>query len=123
MDSIIFNAIDTYYKVLAKRGYHNLTDTLRLLVLCFYRDFVFKDYRALLGREDYALIEKAINCLFNSTCLIPYTDYLKMGKLHLGEVTELTQRIKTLEDTEVVKAIDTESTEGSDVIIIAEDDE
>ena len=35
----------------------------------------------------------ALDCLFGSTCLIPYPDYLKMGKLHLGDMTEVSQRI------------------------------
>jgi hypothetical protein len=48
-----------------------------------------------------------------------------MGKLHLGEMTELAQRLKTLEDTSVLKLIhDTASAEGdleSDVMVIAEE--
>lgn len=46
-----------------------------------------------------------MNCLFGSNCLIPYTDYLKMGKLYLGQMTEMASRIKTIEDTEVIKVI------------------
>jgi hypothetical protein len=64
---------------------------------------VYHDYRGLLSKADYSLIEQALNCLYGSTCLIPYPDYLKMGKLHLGEMTEMAQRIKRAEDTEVVK--------------------
>jgi hypothetical protein len=75
----------------------------RLMLLIFYRDFTLKDYRGLLSKDDYHLIEKALDCLWGSNCLIPYPDYLKMGKLHLGEMTEMAQRIKRAEDTEVVK--------------------
>jgi hypothetical protein len=92
----------------------------------FYNDFVYTDYRGFLSKDDYRLIERALNCLFGSTCLIPYPDYLKMGKLHLGEITEVAQRVKTLEETSVVKLIhDLESAEGtvqSDVIVVAEED-
>ena len=62
-----------------------------------------------------------------ATCLIPYPDYLKMGKLHLGEVTELAQRVKNIEDTEVVKLIhDLDNAEGtlpSDVLLYAEEED
>jgi hypothetical protein len=83
----------------------------KLLLLCFYRDFVFHDYRGILSQEDYALIDRALDCLWGSTCLIPYPDYLKMGKLHLGEMTEMAQRIKNAENTKVVK-VKVEDDEG-----------
>jgi hypothetical protein len=121
MDNIIFNTITDYYKVLQRRGYHSYKDVKRILVLSFYRNFVMNDYRGLISREDYSYIERALNCLFGSTCLIPYPDYLKMGKLHIGEMTEMAQRVKTLEETEVLKAFDGDD-ENSDIMILSEDD-
>ena len=101
-------------------------DAQKLLVLSFYRDFVFGDYRGILSREDYCCIEQALDCLYGSTCLIPYPDYLKMGKLHLGEMTEMAHRVKTLEGTDVLKLIhNIESAEGdiqTDIVVIAEDE-
>ena len=123
MDNIIFNAISQYYAVLCKLGYYSYDSVLKLLVLCFYRDFTLQDYRGILSKEDYQEIERALNCLFGSNCLIPYPDYLKMGKLHLGEMTELAQRIKDVEDTKVLKAFDAESLEGSDIIVLGDKDE
>jgi len=122
MDNIIFNTITDYYKVLQRRGYHSYKDVKRILVLSFYRNFVMNDYRGLISREDYSYIERALNCLFGSTCLIPYPDYLKMGKLHIGEMTEMAQRVKTLEETEVLKAFDGDD-ENSDIMILSEDDD
>ena len=119
MDNIIYNAITKYYKALKKLGYYKYEDAYKLLVLCFLRDFVYNDYRGLIKKSDYSIIERALNCLFGSSCLIPYPDYLKMGKLHLGEVTELASRVKTLENTDVIKAFDTEGT----TIVITSDDE
>ena len=83
----------------------------KLLILCFYRDFTLQDYRGLINKDDYHLIEKALDCLYGSTCLIPYPDYLKMGKLHLGEMTEVLERVKKVEDTKVVKTNNTYSQE------------
>jgi hypothetical protein len=123
MDEIIYNAISQYYAALCKLGYYSYKEVFRLLLLAFYRDFVFHDYRGILSREDYHEIEKALDCLFGSNCLIPYPDYLKMGKLHIGEITELSQRLKTLEDTDVLKAFNADGTEDSDIIITAEEGE
>lgn len=98
MDEIVYQALSRYYHTLEKTGYISYPQMQKLLVLSFYRDFVYKDYRALLSKEDYRCIEWALDCLYGSTCLIPYPDYLKMGKLHLSEVTELAERVRILEE-------------------------
>ena len=121
MDNIVFNTISDYYKILQRRGYHSYADVKKILVLSFYWNFVTSDYRGLIEKKDYSLIERALNCLFGSTCLIPYPDYLKMGKLHIGEMTEMDHRVKTLEDTEVLKAFAGDN-ENSDIVILSEDE-
>jgi hypothetical protein len=103
MDELIYNGVGSYYNALEKTGYMSYANMQKLLLLIFYRDFVFHDYRGLLSKEDYRLIERALDCLWGSTCLIPYPDYLKMGKLHLGEMTEVGQRLRNIENTKVVK--------------------
>ena len=124
MDKIIFNALEAYYNALEKKGYMADIYWKKLLVLIFYRDFVFGDYRGFLSKEDYLLIEKALECIWGTVCLIPYPDYLKMGKLHLGEITELAQRVKAVENTEVLKVItDTSKIEGditTDIVVETE---
>ena len=124
MDKIIFNALEAYYNALEKKGYMADIYWKKLLVLIFYRDFVFGDYRGFLSKEDYLLIEKALECIWGTVCLIPYPDYLKMGKLHLGEITELAQRVKAVENTEVLKVItDTSKIKGditTDIVVETE---
>ena len=120
MDNIIYNALSSYYHALEWMGYISNAQTKKLLLLIFYRDFVYHDYRGLLSREDYLLIERALDCLWGSSCLMPYPDYLKMGKLHLGEMTEMAQRVKNLEDTEVLKAMDVEGISG-DIVVTREE--
>ena len=122
MDRILYDSLSKYFHALEVKGYMSYKDMVKLLVLGFYRDFVFSDYRGIITRDDYLLIERALDCLYGSTCLIPYPDYLKMSKLHLGEITEMAHRVKTLEDTDVLKAFDADGTSDSDIIIIAEED-
>jgi hypothetical protein len=122
MDEYIYQSLSHYYTALGKLGYYKYADVKKLLVLLFYRDFVFNDYRGFISRSDYLTIERALNCLFGTTCLMPYPDYLKMGKLHIGEVSELSQRVKTLEDTSVVKVIhDISEDLDSDIRVYEED--
>lgn len=126
MDEIIYNALKSYYNYLGKVGYTEECLSNKLLILAFYRDFMLKDYRGLLNKNDYHLIEVALNGVYGSECLIPYPDYLKMGKLHLGEMTEMAHRVKILENTDVVKLIhNLENAEDSldyDIKVVAEED-
>ena len=119
MDEMLYSAFSNYFHALEMKGYMSYSQMQKLLVLSFYRDFVFSDYRGILTKEDYHLIEQALDCLYGTTCLIPYPDYLKMSKLHLGEMTEMAQRVKNIEDTEVLKAFDGTS-EDSDIEIVEE---
>lgn len=126
MDEILYNALTKYYHALELKGYMANSHAVKLLILIFFRDFIFHDYRGLITKEDYHLIEKALDCIYGSTCLIPYPDYLKMGKLYLGEMTEMAQRVKTLEDTPVLKLLNTEDAESnpnSDVLVIIGDED
>ena len=123
MGEFVYNAISQYYTALEKLGYYRYGDVYSLLMLCFINDFVYSDYRGVLSKEDYRIIEKALSCLFGSSCLIPYPDYLKMGKLHLGEITELSHRVQAIEDTEVLKAFDPNGDNDSDIIIISDEEE
>lgn len=110
MDNIVYSALCRYYKILEHTGYVSYVDMVKLLILVFFRDYIQEDYRGVISKEDYYLIERALECLFGSTCLIPYPDYLKMGKLHLGEVTEIAERLRNIENTDVMKLM--EGTEG-----------
>ena len=125
MDRILYDSLTKYFHALEKQGTMPFQQMVKVLVLTFYKNFLYEDYRGRVTKEDYQLIDRALDCLFGTTCLIPYFDYLKMGKLHLGEITELALRVKALEDTEVVKLIhDLGSAEGdldSDVMVLAEE--
>lgn len=127
MDKILYEALSKYYHALELKGYMSKAHSDKLLILAFFWDFTYNDYQGILSKEDYCLIEKALDCIYGISCLIPYPSYMKSGKLHLGEVTELAQRIKALEDTEVVKVIqDLDSTDDStqsDIYIAVEDSE
>jgi len=125
MDKYLYEMLSNYFNVLEKTGYISYTQAQKALVLGFYRDFVYHDYAGLLTASDYRCIEKALDCLYGSTCLIPYTSYMRTGNLHLNEVSELAHRVAKLEETEVLKVIhnteDTVSDIESDVIIVSED--
>lgn len=92
MERIVYNSLLKYFKSLEYVGYIDDLNTNKLLVLTFIHNILYNDYRGYISKEDYFIIEKALNCLFG-TCLISYPDYNKMGKLHIGEVSELSHRL------------------------------
>ena len=122
MDNILYEALCNYFHTLNLKGYVSYESVAKLLVLIFFNDYTSEDYRVLISKEDYHLIEQALNCLYGSTCLIPYPDYMKTGKLHIGEMSEMAQRIKAIEETSVLKAIhDIENyNNNSDIILVEE---
>ena len=99
MDSFVYNAYDRYFQTLKKVGYMKQKNVESLLVLNFYYHLLYHDYRGYVSKEDYHTIEKALNCLYGTNCLIPYPNYLKMGKLKLGEMTEVLDRVRVNEAT------------------------
>lgn len=103
MERIVYNSLCNYFHALELKGYMPNKDSQKLLVLNFYWDYIYNMPGHILKREDYMLIEKALDCLYGSSCLIPYPDYLKMGKLRLGQMEEIDFRLKEVENTKVVK--------------------
>lgn len=127
MGEMLYNSLCRYYNILCNTGYVPYNDVTKLLVLAFYWDMLMHNTHWCASEEDYHLIEKALNCLYGSTCLIPYPDYLKMSKLNIGSMTELACRVKALEDAKALKTIhDITPYEGSaddDIIVTMEEDD
>jgi len=98
MDNFVYSAFDSYFSTLSKLGYMKEGSVDSLLVLDFLYNLIYHDYRGYIKEQDYHTIERALNCLYGTNCLIPYPDYLKMGKLKLGEMTEVLSRTKAVEE-------------------------
>ena len=69
MDDIVYAALAGYYTALGKLGYYKYEEVFKLLVLSFYNDVIYNDYRGILSKSDYREIEKALNCLYGTNCL------------------------------------------------------
>ena len=84
MDEIVYDSLAKYFHLLEKTGTASFQDTAKVLILSFYRDFLYEDYEGVITAEECRLISRALDCLLGTTCLIPYPDYLKGKKVHLG---------------------------------------
>ena len=103
MERIVYNTLGNYFHALELKGYMPQKDAAKALVLSFYWDYIYNLPGHILRRPEYMLIERALDCLYGSSCLIPYPDYLKMGKLRLGQMEEIDYRLTEVENTKVVK--------------------
>jgi hypothetical protein len=127
MDSIVYNSITSYFNNLKNLGYTNYNDVFNLLFLIAIQEFIYNDFRGLITEEDYRLIEKALYKIFGTSCLVPYPNYCNnttMNKLHLGDITELANRVKVneenieeIQNTKVVKTSDSYEKDIDDLVI------
>ena len=126
MDNIVYTALCHYFHLLCVKGYVPWPDMVKLLILVFYWEYSKSDFRGNISREDYRTIERALNCLYGSSCLIPYPNYPQMGKLYIGDISEIMQRMKAIEDTKVVKLMNPEDAVDdieSDVVVVVNTDD
>lgn len=77
MDNIVYNAFLNYFNTLEVTGYLAYKQAQKLLVLNLYKTLLSGNYDEYLNEEDRKLINKALDCIYGSTCLVPYPDYLK----------------------------------------------
>lgn len=67
-------ALERYFKVLSQFGYKSYSEIKKLLTLLFIQNFL-QLYWQYITEEDYDQINKVLEYLYGSTCLIPYQYY------------------------------------------------
>lgn len=76
MNEFVYNALNRYFSALEKVGYYRYADIQKLLILIYLNELICdKDLH--IPENDYLIIHRALACLYGSSCLIPYPDYLK----------------------------------------------
>lgn len=69
LDQVTYKSLQTYFKALELYGFKSPSDVDKLLALVFIRNFI-EYFNGMFTGEDTTMMEKALNCLTNSTCLI-----------------------------------------------------
>ena len=72
----VADSISTYFNALTQFGYKKQSDVNKLLVYNFIGEMLTGEMRYLITEDDYRLIEQALSCLYGSSCLIPYPQYI-----------------------------------------------
>lgn len=91
-------ALDRYFKALEQFGYKKDTDVYKLLVLVFIEEMLSGELRHFITEEDYRVIDKALTCLYGTSCLIPWPVYSSGGGGIAGAIDKTTM-LRYTEDT------------------------
>lgn len=76
MENIVNESLGRYFNALSKFGYKSYADVDKLLILIFIQELLDSDCRSFITEDEYLIIHKALYCLYGSTCLIPYPEYI-----------------------------------------------
>lgn len=100
MVNLEYNILSNYFKHLSNTGYYKQTELNKMILYITILDLLNNDFRGLISNEDYNIINKALYCLYGSSCLIPFPDYYnnKTKKImYVGSLSELVHRVEELE--------------------------
>lgn len=76
MKDLINTSLKRYFNSLFKFGYKSYNEVNKLLVLLFIQELLNSDCKNFITEKDYITIHKILYCLYGSTCLIPYPEYI-----------------------------------------------
>ena len=116
----VYNSLTSYFTSLKNIGYRKQSDVNRLLVFIAIQELLDNDFRGLVSEEDYDIINKALYCLYGSTCLIPYPDYYNnrtMRTMYTGSMSELAHRVEGLEKDTAAMSTDLETIKDKPILI------
>lgn len=120
MGEEVYNSLTSYFTSLKNIGYRKQSEVNKLLVFITIQEVLDNDFRGLVSEEDYDIINKALYCLYGSTCLIPYPDYYNKKTTRImdtGSMYELTHRIENLEKDTAAMSTDLETIKDKPILI------
>ena len=100
--------LDRYFEILKYKGYIPENQTNKLILLQFLQELL-QEYPYFVTEQDYTTIERIVQCLSDSACLIPYREYKQVSMPLINYVTSSPVRItETMEDTEYLRHTEAE---------------
>lgn len=108
----IQSSIKKYFDSLTYFGYKSPGEVNKLLAYIFLGDLLTGFLRYYITEEDYQDIQKALSCLYGSSCLIPYPEFINDDGLfeHLNDSSLAVVRISENTDIRYTEDIRTRIT-------------
>lgn len=76
LDNLAYTGISNYFEIISKVGYKSDKEVNKLLIFLLLEDLIRGSLSIYICEEDYKSIINALYCLFGSTCLIPYPEFI-----------------------------------------------
>ena len=92
LDNMAYTGVSNYFKALSLFGYKEYKEVNKLLVLLFIEELLRSSLSIYISEEDYKAITNILYCLFGSTCLIPYPEFIVNTSL-VQALNDTTSRI------------------------------
>lgn len=73
----VLNAVNRYFHTLSNLGYKKDKDVDSLIVYLFLEEFLCSSMSRFITETDYNTIDRALYCLYGTSCTVPYPDYKK----------------------------------------------
>lgn len=84
---IAHETLRRYFVTLSQYGYFNYEGVYRILALLMLRDFR-QEFSCYYNKEDEAIIQRLLNCLYCSICAIPHPDYRNVNTTYQGKTKQ-----------------------------------
>lgn len=91
----VLSAINRYFHTLSNLGYKKDIDVYRLIVYIFIEELLYGSWSYFITERDYNIIDRALYCLYGTSCTIPYPDY---KKAHVDAITKGNDEYRVSED-------------------------
>lgn len=78
----LYKSYKTYFNALSKFGYKKQTDVNKLIIYTVIEELLTGSMREFITEDDYRILERALHCLYGSSCLIPYSKYINNDSLY-----------------------------------------
>ena len=76
LDNLAYTGVSNYFEIISKVGYKSDKEVNKLLTFLFIEDLINGPLSIYIEEEDYKTIVNALYCLFGSTCLVPYPEFI-----------------------------------------------
>lgn len=99
LDNLAYIGVSNYFKALSTFGYKSYKEVDKLLVLLFIEGLLRGPLSMYIDDCDYKTITNVLYCLFGSTCLIPYPEFVVSTSL----VQDLNANTPRISEDEILR--------------------
>lgn len=90
----VLNSINKYFHSLSNLGYKKDKDVNNLIAYLFIEELLCGPMSQFITDADYNSIDKALYCLYGTSCMIPYPDY---KRTHIDSIRPVPDEYRILE--------------------------